>query len=158
MSNLPQTPASRRTVLQLLAFLTGSASGLLPALLRSGRSVAFAEDEDTFVEVAELDDFENGVYVTETPDGDPLMLLLVESEEEEEDPAVYGLSAVCTHAGCRSQRNWRIEIEDEVVVCTCHGSRFNFEGEVVRGPANTPLTAFEVKLEDDMVLFSTAEA
>ena len=155
MSNLSQIPASRRTVLQLLAFLTGSASGLLPALLRSGRSVAFAEDDDNFVEVAELDDFENGVYVTETPDGDPLMLLLVESEDDE-DPAVYGLSAVCTHAGCRSQRNWRIE--DEVVVCTCHGSQFNFEGEVVRGPANTPLTAFEVKIEDDMVLFAPADA
>ncbi len=155
MSNFSQTPASRRTVLQLLAFLTGSASGLLPALLRSGRSVAFAEDDDTFVEVAELDDFENGVYVTETPDGDPLMLLLVESEADE-DPVVYGLSAVCTHAGCRSQRNWRID--DQVVICTCHGSQFNFEGEVVRGPANTPLAAFEVKLEDDMVLFAPAEA
>lgn len=155
MSNLSQTPASRRTVLQLLAFLTGSASGLLPALLRSGRSVAFAEDDDTFVEVAELDDFENGVYVTETPDGEPLMLLWVESEGDE-DPAIYGLSAVCTHAGCRSQRNWRIE--DEVVICTCHGSQFNFEGEVVRGPATAPLTAFEVKLEDDRVLFAPTEA
>ncbi|NJL99462.1 MAG: Rieske (2Fe-2S) protein [Synechococcaceae cyanobacterium SM2_3_2] len=151
---IPQTATNRRTVLQLLAFLTGSASGLLPALLRSGTSVAFAENHESFVEIAELEDFVEGVYVTETPDGDPLMLLLIEAEGE--DPAVYGLSGVCTHAGCKGQDNW--VIEDEVVVCRCHGSQFSFDGEVVKGPASRPLATFEVKIEDEMVLFSKAEA
>jgi cytochrome b6-f complex iron-sulfur subunit len=154
LSPISQTATNRRTVLQLLAFLTGSASGLLPALLRSGTSVAFAEDHESFVEIAELENFVDGVYVTETPDGDPLMLLLIEAEGEE--PAVYGLSAVCTHAGCKGQDNWAIQ--DEVVVCACHGSQFSFDGEVVKGPATTPLATFEVKIEDDLVLLSEAEA
>ena len=154
LSPIPQTSTNRRTVLQLLAFLTGSASGLLPALLRSGTSVAFAEDHESFVEIAELENFVDGVYVTETPDGDPLMLLLVEAEDEE--PTVYGLSAVCTHRGCTGQDNW--VIQDEVVVCACHGSQFSFDGEVVKGPATEPLATFEVKIEDEMVLFSEAEA
>lgn len=168
----PQTPStSRRSVLQLMAFLVGSTSGLLPALLRSGRSIAFAEDDDTFVEVAEIDDFEldefeNGVYVTEGPDGEPLMLLLIaaaedaegddgaEEEEDDDELEVYALSAVCTHTGCSSQRNWRID--GEIVQCTCHGSKFSFDGEVVSGPARTALASYEVKVEDGMILVAKA--
>ncbi len=44
---------------------------------------------------------------------------------------VYRLSPVCTHMGCivrwnNAERTWD---------CPCHGSRFNFDGTVIHGPA-----------------------
>ena len=50
-------------------------------------------------------------------------------------------SNVCTHLGCRITRT-----ESNEIVCPCHGSRFDFRGQVLGGPARhslTPLT-FEV--------------
>ncbi|WP_053712916.1 Rieske 2Fe-2S domain-containing protein [Streptomyces sp. XY413] len=48
---------------------------------------------------------------------------------------LYAVSAVCTHLGClvafnNAERTWE---------CPCHGSRFGIDGEVLQGPALTPL-------------------
>jgi Rieske Fe-S protein len=49
-------------------------------------------------------------------------------------------SAVCTHMGCVVD-----SIEDGVVSCPCHGSRFNaLTGAVEQGPAPSPLPAVKV--------------
>jgi glycine/D-amino acid oxidase-like deaminating enzyme/nitrite reductase/ring-hydroxylating ferredoxin subunit len=48
---------------------------------------------------------------------------------------IHAFSAICTHMGCvlgwnRTDRTWD---------CPCHGSRFGIDGEVIHGPAVTPL-------------------
>jgi glycine/D-amino acid oxidase-like deaminating enzyme/nitrite reductase/ring-hydroxylating ferredoxin subunit len=53
----------------------------------------------------------------------------------DESGALRAVSAVCTHLGCnvawnRGEQSWD---------CPCHGSRFSVDGEVLHGPANTPL-------------------
>ena len=41
--------------------------------------------------------------------------------------------------------------------CDCHGSRFNVRtGEVVQGPAETPLTLYTVRQEGDDLLVGPA--
>ena len=55
------------------------------------------------------------------------------------DGRVQAWSARCTHLGCRLDR-----IVDGVVVCPCHGSRFDAAGRVLAGPATRPLQALRV--------------
>ena len=53
----------------------------------------------------------------------------------DEQGAVHACSAVCTHMGCIVHWNPAETTWD----CPCHGSRFNYDGEVLQGPANEPL-------------------
>jgi glycine/D-amino acid oxidase-like deaminating enzyme/nitrite reductase/ring-hydroxylating ferredoxin subunit len=51
------------------------------------------------------------------------------------DGTLYVLSSTCTHRGCQvvwnpAERTWD---------CPCHGSRFGLEGQVLHGPAVSPL-------------------
>jgi Rieske Fe-S protein len=57
---------------------------------------------------------------------------------------VHGFSAICTHQGCLVG-----SVEHGVIVCPCHGSRFDAQtGAVVNGPATQPLPAVPVVVRD----------
>jgi len=47
-------------------------------------------------------------------------------------------SSRCTHLGCRLNR-----MENEEIVCSCHGSKFSRDGKVLKGPADKDLTRLE---------------
>ncbi|AMV17252.1 FAD-dependent oxidoreductase [Planctomyces sp. SH-PL14] len=53
----------------------------------------------------------------------------------DEEGTLYRCSAVCTHMGCIVRFNSAEKTWD----CPCHGSRFLPTGEVIGGPAETPL-------------------
>ena len=38
--------------------------------------------------------------------------------------------------------------------CPCHGSQYNFQGKVVRGPAPLSLALAHMDVQDDLVTFS----
>lgn len=48
----------------------------------------------------------------------------------------YGLKNSCTHLGCQPT----LDPPKGVLVCPCHGSRFNLKGEVLHGPATRSLS------------------
>ncbi|NLZ80371.1 MAG: FAD-dependent oxidoreductase [Clostridiales bacterium] len=54
-----------------------------------------------------------------------------------EDGNIYLVYAVCSHLGCALTWNQT----DKTWDCPCHGSRFNFKGEVINSPACFPLVA-----------------
>ena len=53
------------------------------------------------------------------------------------------LSLVCTHLGCT------VENKGEGFTCPCHGSRFDPNGKVVRGPAEKPLRPLRIEIKSD---------
>lgn len=63
-------------------------------------------------------------------------------------PGVFkGFSAVCTHAGCSVAK-----IADGTIDCPCHGSKFNLDGTVVKGPATRPLESKPVSIQGDSLV------
>lgn len=66
--------------------------------------------------IIELDDEKLGAY-----------------RDEQDD--LHFVEVKCTHLGCLVKWN----NDEKSWDCPCHGSRFNYKGEVLNGPANTPL-------------------
>jgi cytochrome b6-f complex iron-sulfur subunit len=62
----------------------------------------------------------------------------------------YGLNAVCTHLGCVVPWN----NTEKKFKCPCHGSQYNKEGKVIRGPAPLSLALAHTDIKDDGVFFS----
>ena len=56
--------------------------------------------------------------------------------------AFVALNSVCTHSGC--DRNWTFG--NNRFTCTCHGSVFDPNGQVLNGPANAPLTQYSTQV------------
>lgn len=54
-----------------------------------------------------------------------------------------GLSAICTHMGCVVR-----DVSDGTINCPCHGSRYNLDGTVARGPAPRALARRSVTVVD----------
>ncbi|MHC9294546.1 Rieske (2Fe-2S) protein [Mycobacterium sp. LTG2003] len=57
-----------------------------------------------------------------------------------------GFSSVCTHAGCAVS-----EVVGTSITCPCHGSSFNLDGTVAKGPAKRPLDAKPIAVQGDSI-------
>ena len=106
----------------LAGTLTSSGRFLLPNVLYEpptrftiGTAEEFPPDSTTFVE-------EHRLFIFRRPEG------------------LYAISSVCTHLGC----NVRWSAEENRFNCPCHGSIFDSNGLVVRGPAPKPLKWYEL--------------
>lgn len=79
--------------------------------------------------------------------GDPTYLIVKDDGTLED----YGLNAVCTHLGCVVP--W-VNAEGKFK-CPCHGSQYNGQGKVIRGPAPLSLALSHCEVDDSgRVLFS----
>ena len=58
-----------------------------------------------------------------------------------------GFSAACPHAGCNVSR-----VTDGKIICPCHGSAFNVDGSVDKGPAKTPLEPRPITVRGDSIV------
>ncbi|KAF1859088.1 hypothetical protein Lal_00000914 [Lupinus albus] len=77
--------------------------------------------------------------------GDPTYLVV----EKDRTLATYGINAVCTHLGCVVPWN---KAENKFM-CPCHGSQYNDQGRVVRGPAPLSLALSHADVDDGKVVF-----
>ena len=51
-------------------------------------------------------------------------------------------SSKCTHLGCKIN-----SAANDEIVCPCHGSRYSFNGEVIKGPSTKPLVKLSYKVD-----------
>lgn len=91
--------------------------------------------------IARADLAENGQVFLQTPAMQrPIYVRRLESGQ------IVAVLASCTHQGCTPE-----PVVDRLA-CPCHGSEFSFEGLVLQGPAERPLTRYEITEEGDDVI------
>lgn len=62
-----------------------------------------------------------------------------------DENGVYAVSLICTHAGCDISQNG--SVSGQGIFCSCHGSSFDTQGNVLGGPAQQPLPHFRVSAD-----------
>jgi Rieske Fe-S protein len=108
--------------------------------------------EKTGLKIAVLADFPKpGSYKTFDAAGIPAMIVRTTGAQPEgisvNDINLLAFSRQCTHLGCTVN-----EPVEEALGCPCHGSVFNAQtGEVVNGPAGTPLPKIKLEVRQDGV-------
>jgi cytochrome b6-f complex iron-sulfur subunit len=75
---------------------------------------------------------------------DPLYVLRLD------DGQFAVLSPICTHQGCT------VDIQGPRLVCPCHGSTYDREGQVLRGPAQRSLAQFTTTVSDGVLVIDVA--
>lgn len=60
-------------------------------------------------------------------------------------------SSKCTHLGCRINKS-----EGQELVCPCHGSHYNKNGEPVQGPAPRALETPDFEISGDEIIITFA--
>jgi Rieske Fe-S protein len=58
---------------------------------------------------------------------------------------IYAMTLVCTHQGCDIGQQGAVSAQG--IYCACHGSEFDADGNVVRGPAIAALAHFAVSAD-----------
>ena len=59
------------------------------------------------------------------------------------------LSSICTHQGCQINS---FDSGNSQFVCNCHGSRFDVSGNVVQGPAGSPLLKYTTQVLNNQLI------
>ncbi|MQL87168.1 hypothetical protein Taro_019708 [Colocasia esculenta] len=133
-------PGSHLLAIAELSFFTactGSAGGGTVAKDALGNDVIAAEWLKTHGP--------NDRTLTQGLKGDPTYLVV----ESDRTLATYGINGVCTHLGCVVPWN----AAENKFICPCHGSQYNNQGRVVRGPAPLSLALAHADIDDGKVLF-----
>ncbi|MBD2018965.1 cytochrome b6-f complex iron-sulfur subunit [Leptolyngbya sp. FACHB-36] len=78
--------------------------------------------------------------------GDPTYIVV----KEDKSLADFGINAVCTHLGCVVPWN----ASENKFMCPCHGSQYDMNGKVVRGPAPLSLALVHANVEDNKIAFT----
>lgn len=98
------------------------------------------ETSNEFQVIGTVDELEAEGSLTDSTTG---VIVLRNAEGE-----LIALDRTCPHQSCAVS----LDDNSETLTCPCHDSQFTLEGELVDGPAQTDLTNYEVKTEDNEVL------
>ena len=90
-------------------------------------------------ELTEALGLENAVLVSAPGLPEPILLIRMENG------SFQAVGAKCTHLGCQ------VQPARHFLTCPCHGSTFNLDGEVVRGPAQKALPRYRVEVKNGSI-------
>lgn len=162
ISGTPDVPdLGRRQFMNLLTFgaVTGTALGALYPVVKyfippsSGAAGGGVIAKDAAGNAVVVSDFlashsPGERVLTEGLKGDPTYLIV----KDDGGLSSFALNSVCTHLGCVVPWNG----SENKFICPCHGSQYNSEGKVVRGPAPLSLALVHADVtEGDTVSYTT---
>jgi len=127
-------PTRRDTIRVLTAYLMGSAGAMALAGVLRFLSFEAEPRRQTEFDLGPADTYAPGQR-TLSPE---IPALVVRSED-----GFQAYSLACTHLGCT------VEEVAEGFLCPCHGSRYDQEGTIIRGPASKPLTRLRTEISTD---------
>ena len=134
------SPLGRRDFLKRTGITLTSLTlaGVMSELLASCASITgpSVTHGTTTIDISSLT--KDGQYLQDTsvqPNGTPILVIRQNSS------SYTALSMLCTHSGCQVNPP-----SSGTIYCGCHGSMFDLHGNVLRGPAGSPLTNYGVTL------------
>ena len=134
------------------ALSLGGATALMAAGFLGGHlSFAKGVGPDQTVFDPGPDDWTDASAFADVPDGEPTRVVVDDTPVMllRDGGEVFALHDRCSHRGCSLSEG---EIDGDVIVCSCHGSRFDRrDGSVQQGPATAPQPAFETRVRDDRI-------
>ena len=138
------TPLTRRTLVQIGGASAAGAGVLLLAACTPGGSGATGGSGSGGTTTVELSSIPVGGAVSASLGSTPIVVAQPKAGE------VVAFSAVCTHQGCT------VAPQGGEFDCPCHGSRFNGStGDVLQGPASTPLTKLTATVSGSKVTITS---
>jgi Rieske Fe-S protein len=96
----------------------------------------FTRDRLTKPEATPVSEIEPGQAKVISVDGDKV------AAYRDAEGALHAVSAVCTHRGCVVEWNAVEKSWD----CPCHGSRFDYDGHILQGPAQRELEVRQIEV------------
>lgn len=78
--------------------------------------------------------------------GKPILVMRGEGDE------VRAILLKCTHLGCTVGWN----AAERTLDCPCHGSKFEEDGDVIKGPAKAALTKYPARFDGTTIRFTPA--
>jgi nitrite reductase/ring-hydroxylating ferredoxin subunit/uncharacterized membrane protein len=137
---------TRGRVLSAAGVAAASFSAWLGGHLSFGRGVgvnqtAFEALPAEWTQAARFEELADGALTGAEVDGTAVVLA-------RSGDAAYALVDRCSHRGCSLHEG---KLENETIICPCHGSTFRLDGSIVKGPATAPQPALEVRISDGTV-------
>jgi len=122
-------------------FLKLSIAGLLGASALAG-TAAIIKFLGYSTEPVQKTEFDVG-NVSDFPPGSKKVVADVPAMVVHDEDGFFAISLVCTHLGCT------VEQSENGFTCPCHGSQYDIDGQVLRGPAQKPLKTLRVEVNSD---------
>lgn len=127
----------------LVAAVTAPAASLLQSCAPSAYVIhAPVENYKTVIPLNDLPDLVQAGSFARVYAGNAANPIVLWRETDGQYKAVL---STCSHNGCEV-RKLRNGFE-----CPCHGSEYDLNGNVLRGPASEPLESFPVEISDDRI-------
>lgn len=116
------------------------ARGVLPLFLAACGGVRYVNASRIGSQLAfPLKEIEKGSALVDVEGGLPIHV------RRADDGKLSAVLTRCGHRGCQ------VEPAADRFVCPCHGSEYTFEGAILKGPTELPLTRYRVTSDDSRV-------
>ncbi len=100
--------------------------------------------QDGFIKVGQVKDLDRNGRLLQTFSGDQKVLVVRDPKTTD---TLHALNPICTHRRCPV--DWQQDSQN--IFCACHGSTYQPDGAVVKGPASDPLESYDIKVEGDAI-------